>query len=174
MKKNELKVLSGLMKNSRTSDRELANKLGISQPTVSRTRKSLEDEGYIKEYTIIPDFCKLGFEMLAITFLRLRKDLDEDAIKKAREMAKKDLDEGGTETILLERGMGLGANGVVISLHESFQSYTKFKNRLKNYTFLNVAELDSFIVNLKDDVHYKPLTLRTITGYLLELEERKE
>jgi DNA-binding Lrp family transcriptional regulator len=36
MREIELKVLSELMKNSRVSDRELAKKIGSSQPTVTR------------------------------------------------------------------------------------------------------------------------------------------
>lgn len=60
MKNVELKLISELMKNSRRSYRELAKAVGVSQPTVSRTLKKLEKEGYIKEYTMIPDFLKLG------------------------------------------------------------------------------------------------------------------
>jgi DNA-binding Lrp family transcriptional regulator len=48
------------MKNSRKSDRQLARAIGTSQPTVTRIRSRLEKEGYIKEYTMIPDFGKLG------------------------------------------------------------------------------------------------------------------
>jgi len=59
MKNVEWKLISELMKDSRRSDRELAQAIGVSQPTVSRTIKKLEKEGYIKEYTIIPDFHKL-------------------------------------------------------------------------------------------------------------------
>jgi DNA-binding Lrp family transcriptional regulator len=59
------------MKDSRRSDRELAKAIGSSQPTVSRMIKKLESEGTIKEYTMIPDFHKLGFEILAITFFNV-------------------------------------------------------------------------------------------------------
>jgi len=48
MREIEWKVLSELMKNSKLSDRELARKLGSSQPTVTRTRRRLEEKGYIK------------------------------------------------------------------------------------------------------------------------------
>ena len=60
MKEIELKLISELMKNSRRSDRDLAKAIGTSQPTVSRMIGKLEKEGIIKEYTMIPDFGKLG------------------------------------------------------------------------------------------------------------------
>jgi hypothetical protein len=44
MKNIELKLISELMKNSRRSDRELAKAIGVSQPTVSRLIKKLENQ----------------------------------------------------------------------------------------------------------------------------------
>lgn len=64
LKAIELRLVSELMKNSRRSDRELARALGVSQPTVSRMISRLEKEGIIKEYTMIPDFKKLGYNIL--------------------------------------------------------------------------------------------------------------
>jgi Lrp/AsnC family transcriptional regulator for asnA, asnC and gidA len=72
LKDAELRVISELMKNSRRSDRELAKTLGISQPTVSRLIGRLEKEGVIKEYTMIPDFCKLGFNLMAVVMFKLK------------------------------------------------------------------------------------------------------
>jgi len=70
------KVLSELMKNAKLSDRELAKKIGSSQPTVTRTRRKLEKEGYIREYTLIPNFHRLGYEILAVTFFKYKKRFD--------------------------------------------------------------------------------------------------
>jgi len=41
-------------------NRELARSPGVSQPTVSRIIKKLESKEIIKEYTMLPDFQKLG------------------------------------------------------------------------------------------------------------------
>ena len=70
MKDLEIKMLSELMKNSRRSDRELAKAVGTSQPTATRIRTKLEKEGYVKEYTAIPDFIKIGYTIMALTFLK--------------------------------------------------------------------------------------------------------
>ncbi|NIO38282.1 winged helix-turn-helix transcriptional regulator, partial [Candidatus Bathyarchaeota archaeon] len=45
-------LLRELLKNSKRSDRELAKILGVSQPTVTRTRNRLEKNGMIQDYTI--------------------------------------------------------------------------------------------------------------------------
>jgi DNA-binding Lrp family transcriptional regulator len=86
MKDVELKVLSELMMDGRKSDRDLAKAIGVSQPTVSSFRKKLEAEGIIQEYTVIPDFRKLGYEILAVTFIKLRGDLNQEEIEKARKI----------------------------------------------------------------------------------------
>jgi DNA-binding Lrp family transcriptional regulator len=62
-----LNVLRELMKNSRQSDRTIAERLGISQPTVTRARITLEKKNYINRYTAIPSFPKIGYELIAIS-----------------------------------------------------------------------------------------------------------
>jgi DNA-binding Lrp family transcriptional regulator len=71
LKEIERKLLSELLKNSRRSDRELAKAIGVSQPTTTRLRTKLEKEGYIKEYTIIPNFSKIGYTIMALNFIKL-------------------------------------------------------------------------------------------------------
>lgn len=64
-KQKLLDLLYEIMKYSRRSDRELAKTIKVSQPTITRIRKVLEDNGYIREYTVMPALEKLGFEILA-------------------------------------------------------------------------------------------------------------
>ncbi|NWF87116.1 winged helix-turn-helix transcriptional regulator [Candidatus Bathyarchaeota archaeon] len=82
MKEVELKLISELMKNSRRSDRDLAKAIGVSQPTVTRVRSRLEKEGYVKEYTMIPDFSRLGYEIPALTFINSKRRLARKKWKK--------------------------------------------------------------------------------------------
>jgi len=128
----ELRLISELMKNSRRSDRELAKAIGVSQPTVSRMIKKLESEGIIKEYSLIPDFHKLGFEILALTFLDVKNEPKLDKLQ---------------NVMMFERGLGLRNDCVLISLHEDFPSYLEFKRQLE---FLNLSKSDSFLVDLTD------------------------
>jgi DNA-binding Lrp family transcriptional regulator len=131
------------MKDSRRSDRELAKVLNVSQPTVSRTIKKLQKEGIIKEYTMIPDFHKLGFEILAITFLAVEKEPNSQQFERTLSTFQ--------NILMFERGLGLKCSHVVISLHENYSSYAEFERRLKQNDSWTVTDSASFLVSLNGD-----------------------
>jgi DNA-binding Lrp family transcriptional regulator len=167
MKPVELRLISELMKNSRRSDRELARAVGVSQPTISRLIKKLEKNGVIKEYTMIPDFCKLGYELLALTFVKLKESLAAEETEKARETTKQKLRESRHGIILLERGIGLGYDGVIVSLYKDYATYTEHRNEIRQYPFLEVSDVEGFLISLDDEVHYRSLTLQDLARHLL-------
>ena len=74
LKSLDYKLLFELMKNARRSDRQLARVLSMSQPTVTRRRSFLEKE-LIDGYTAIPKWEKLGYEMLVITFVKIKANI---------------------------------------------------------------------------------------------------
>jgi DNA-binding Lrp family transcriptional regulator len=143
LKTVELKLLSELIKDSRRSDRELARAIGISQPTVTRTRVRLEKEKVIKEYTMIPDFRKLGFEILAITFLAVDKEPDLQQSEKTLSTFQ--------NIVMFERGLGLKCSHVVVSLHKDYSSYAEFERRLKQNDSWIVTDSASFLVYLNEE-----------------------
>jgi len=55
MKEKMRRLVSELLKDSKRSDRELAQILKVSQPTVTRMRQTLVKEGIIREFTVILD-----------------------------------------------------------------------------------------------------------------------
>lgn len=173
MKKVELNLISELMKNSRQSDRNLAKVIGVSQPTVTRIRNKLEKEGYIREYTMIPDFSKLGYKIMAITFA-LSRFLGKEEAERAGKTLADSVKEKHFEFIMLERGDGLGFDGVVISLHEDYASYLKVLEWLRQFDFLEMKKINSFLINLKDNVRYRPLTFSTLAKLIRSQAERKE
>jgi len=173
MKKVELNLISELMKNSRQSDRNLAKVIGVSQPTVTRIRNKLEKEGYIREYTMIPDFSKLGYKIMAITFALSRFLKKEEAERAGKTLADSVKDKQ-FEFIMLERGDGLGFDGVVISLHEDYASYLKVLEWLRQFDFLEMKKINSFLINLEDNVRYRPLTFSTLAKLIRSQAERKE
>lgn len=173
MKKVELKLISELMKNSRRSDRNLAKVIGVSQPTVTRIRNKLEKEGYIREYTMIPDFSKLGYKIMAITFA-LSRSLEKEEAERAGKTLADNVKDKQFEFIMLERGDGLGFDGVIISLHEDYASYLKVSEWLRQFDFLEVKRINSFLINLEDNVRYRPLTFSTLAKLIRSQAERKE
>jgi len=147
MKKIMTKLLLELLKNSKRSDRELAKILGVSQPTITRTRHKLEENGLIQDYTIIPDFRKMGFEILAVTFVKMRPGvLIPETIEKAKKYAEKI-----PNAILSCTGEGLGMNGVVISFHKDYADYHRHLNQLRVDWKDFLKDIRSFIVALGEE-----------------------
>jgi DNA-binding Lrp family transcriptional regulator len=174
LRKVEFRLVSELMKNCRRSDRELAKVLGISQPTVSRAIRRMEEEGVIKEYTMIPDFNRLGYKILALTFVRLKRAFTQEKIEKAQEITKKSIETGPFEVVMLERGLGLAYDGVFISYHEDYSSHVKFMKWLRQFDFLELEESGSFMINLDDTVRYRPLTFSTLAKHVKQLKRNKQ
>jgi DNA-binding Lrp family transcriptional regulator len=165
MKKTMKKLLLELLRDSKRSDREIATVVGVSQPTITRMRNRLVEEEVIREFTVIPDFAKMGYEIMAISFVKCRREMGiEESEEKAQKWLKR-----YPNVIFASRGQGMGMDGVVISLHRNYTDYSNFlsENLLKwrddigGYDFMLIS-LDGGIV--------KPLSLK----YLSELEETSE
>ncbi|MGD8506377.1 MAG: winged helix-turn-helix transcriptional regulator [Candidatus Bathyarchaeota archaeon] len=174
MREIEWKVLSELMKNAKMSDREISKRIKRSQATVSRVRSKLEKQGYIREYVVIPDFAKLGYEIMAVTFVKLKKVLNKEDIRKARRISRDRIEEslkiGPFNVIMAERGMGLGYDGVFVSLHENYQSYVKHREWLGRFRFFEMTEVQTFLVDLNDKIRYFPLSFANLARHLLAKE----
>lgn len=159
MKRRETKhadeLLFQLISNSKRSDREIAKTLHISQPSVTRKRKILEKEGYIKEYTVIPDLQKMGYEILAFTFLQFSESRPE-LFSQAREWTKK-----RACVVFSHNGEGLGMNSTIISLHRDYSTFSKLITDLREDWQPNLRDVRSFIVSIKrKDLSIKPFSLR--------------
>jgi DNA-binding Lrp family transcriptional regulator len=171
LKDVDLKLVSELLKNSRRSDRDLAKSLGVSQPTVTRVRTRLEREGIIREYTVIPDFARLGFEIASMTFARLKEPMSHEAteeiMKTAKEMEKKN----PAATLLEMNGIGCDAERVVIALHKNYSEYTDFLRFVKQYPWVKVDEIKSFIIDLSDKTHFRRLTFSALADRVPSMKQ---
>lgn len=169
----DLSVISELMKNSRISNKELSKRIGVSQSVVARAHARLKKEGFIQEYTIVPNFPKLGFTILSLTFVRLDRFLTNEEIGASKELISKTLKAMPLRVVMLERGTGMDSDGVVISYHEDFTAHTKFIDLLKGTGFLKVDEIRSFRVDLKDEVSFVPLTFSLLAEYVSGMRKNK-
>jgi len=164
----ELRLIAELLRNSNRSDRELAEVIGVSQPTISRVKARLEKEGLIKEYTIIPDFAKLGFSLCVFTLGRFQTSNDAASLREYLKANVREL-EGKPQAIWMDSGLGEGFEGIVVSFHETYSEYLKFLSWLKQFSAISAYDLHTFIIDLasKTNTHFRPLTFQTLANYLL-------
>lgn len=142
MKRIDNKLLFELIRNSKKSDRELAKVLGVSQPTVTRTRRRLEKESKIREYTAILDWANMGYEIAAFTFVDISSDAE--IVNKAEEWTRK-----RHEIVFASGGEGMGMNSVMVSLHKDYTSFLDFISEFRRQWADIVKEVSSFVVSLR-------------------------
>jgi len=148
IKKTDLKLLFEFVKNSKRSDRKIANIVEVSQPTITRKRTKLVETGLIRQFTAIPDLDKIGFEIAALTFANMKASTSENPKNprhKEQDWAKKH-----DEIIFAGTGLGMGMNEVIVSVHKSYTDYQKFLKELRTYWTEHVVSIQSFILSLQN------------------------
>jgi DNA-binding Lrp family transcriptional regulator len=126
MKKIDMKLLSELLKDCKRSDRELAKVLGVSQPTVTRMRTKLVKEGMIRDWIIVPDFVKMGYEILAITSVKVK----ETMLMKMKNKTIEYFNNKPNVVMAAGGAQGQGMNGVIVSIHTSYSDFSSFLTNL--------------------------------------------
>jgi len=153
-------LLRELLKNSKRSDRELSKVLGVSQPTITRARAKLMNQGVIKEFTVIPDFAKMGYEIMAISCVKKKTPITTPTEKGMKWMKKH------PNMIFAAAAEGMGKNGIIISLHKDYPDFSKFVSECRKYWGEEIEEYGTMLVSLREKIP-KPLSPR----YLAEPEE---
>ena len=153
------KLLSELLKNSRRSDRDLAKALGISQPTVTRKRARFE-KNFIDGYTAIPKWEKIGFEIVAFTFVRhnikyAKPEVREAAFKKVEEWMMEQ-----PNVIFAIEGQGMGWDGICVSFHKSYSDFIGFMKKHNTELSDLLIDSQSFISNIDPTTIRKPFHLK--------------
>ena len=145
-KQNMIKLLYEMMRNSKRSDREIAKIIGVSQPTITRMRQRLEKTGYIRDYTVIPNLEKLGYEIAAFVFMTT-----SNSNAKSENMNK--WTESNPKIVFSASGDGInGKNSIMVSIHKDFTDYSKFMSELRSKWSENIRNIDGFLVPLKGDI----------------------
>ena len=167
MKDLELRLISELMKNCKRSDRELAKSLGVSQPTVTRTLHRLEREGYIKEYTAIPDFSKLGYELMGFTFVKMKESLSSGEQKEIQEFVNRFAKEHPHAELIAVQGMGLNKDYAFVTFFRDFSDYWETQRLAREVPYSDVNSFESFLVDLKDRNLMRILSMSAIAKHVL-------
>jgi DNA-binding Lrp family transcriptional regulator len=158
LKPIDYKLLFELMKDSHRSDRQLAKALGVSQPTVTRRRAMLE-ENLIEGYTITPKFGKIGFEIVAFTFIKSKLhrtgEEKDEALRRLREAYMKQ-----SNVILVRNGRGMGWDAVCVSLHKNYSDFAQFIREHDSELSDLIVESQTFHADLNPGVVIKPFSLK--------------
>lgn len=162
----DYELLFELMKNARRSDRELAKALGTSQPTVTRKRNFLEKE-LIEGYAVIPKWEKLGYEIFAITFIKIKPSIaSKEKYAPTRIKGLKWL--MSTHSIIMAGACrGMGVDSFMISLHKSYSDYDDFMRSYRLELGEFIDDIQSILVNLCGKEILKPLNFK----YLAEAKQ---
>lgn len=143
----DYRLLSELVRNSRRSDRELAKVIGVSQPTITRRRSMLEKD-LIGGYTAIPKWDRLGYELLAITFVKIRSTIASKV--KYDETRKKGAEWLNQQQCVIMAGAcrGMGIDSFMISIHKSYKEYDDFLRSHRLELGEMAEDVQSVLVNL--------------------------
>lgn len=171
----EVRIIAELMKNSRRSDRAIAQAVGTSQPTVTRTIKKLEEEGIIKEYTMIPDFKRLGYEMMGVVMMGLESPLSKAQFQKIAEATSEIEEDGFHPGLIGVNGMSSNRkNRLYVSFYRDYSDYVQEHRLVQRVPYLRPDSIESFLVDLNDEtVGVGVLSLSAIADSLLKLLEKK-
>ena len=78
-------IIEMLTKDARTPFTEIAKVLGISETAVRKRVKALEEAGGIKQYTVVVDPSKLGYNLVSLTGVDTLPEKIFDVASKLRE-----------------------------------------------------------------------------------------
>ncbi|RLG25325.1 transcriptional regulator [Methanosarcinales archaeon] len=62
----DMKIIDILRENARTPHTEIAARLGVGESTIRNRVRALEESGVIKQYTVVTDPAKLGYNSVAL------------------------------------------------------------------------------------------------------------
>lgn len=159
LKTIDYKLLGELMKDSRRSDRQLARSLGVSQPTVTRRRSTIE-KNFIDGYTAIPKWEKIGFELVAFSFVKhkikyAKPEVRAAAFGKVEEWMMKQ-----PNVILAIDGQGMGWDGIFVSFHKSYSDFAEFMRKHNSELSDLLIDSQSFIADINPTTIRKPFHLK--------------
>jgi DNA-binding Lrp family transcriptional regulator len=146
--------------------RELAKTIGVSQPTVSRMINKLEKEGIIKEYTMIPDFKRLGYQIMAVTLFGKQEPVKEEDRAELRKAALEMERKTPQANLIVVNGIGLEKGRLAINLYRDYQAYTEGNRIIKSLPHVDADEIESFLVDLNDEDNFRMLSMAAVARHV--------
>ena len=161
-----MSLLHELLKDSSRSDRELGRAMGVSQPTVSRLKKLLLEKGVIRGFTVMPNFSKLGYELMALTVVKIKSLLKSaEKRKKGHEIVKKWMMEQ-PNVVFCSYCRGLDTDAFMISFHKSYADFDQFIRKHNQELGYRLMDVKTLLVNLDEKQIIKCLNFESLAEAL--------
>lgn len=68
------RIINMLVQDARMTVSDMSKKINVPRTTIMHRLEKLEEEGYIKKYTAVPDYKKLGYNFVAYVLLRVKRE----------------------------------------------------------------------------------------------------
>ena len=161
-------LLNELLIDSSRSDRELGKIIGVSQPTVSRTKKMLVDNGLIQGFSAIPNFYRIGYELMALTLVKIKSNLSsKDERQKGHDIVKEWMDKQNN-VIFSSYCRGLESDGFMISFHPNYKDFDDFLQKHNRDLGYLLNDVKSALVNLDNEQTIKPFNFKHLAENMKE------
>jgi len=122
-------------------------------------RAQLDKKEYIKTYTVIPDFAKMGYEIFAFTFTKMKVYPSAEKADKILARAKEWVDKH-PNVIFAADGEGMSSDVVMMSFHRNYSKYAEFMRTYAMDWAEMISQFQSFIVSLDSGFKIKPFNLK--------------
>jgi DNA-binding Lrp family transcriptional regulator len=174
LKNPDYKIMLELAKNSKIRDRELGKRLGVSRPTVIRRRTKLE-KGAQLDYTALPNFKKLGFKIMVISFCKWTSAAfaEQDSESEIARRVQKFLRDRPSVIFGSTWGEGLGMNADAISIHRDYSDYDQWLKDVEQEWGKYMTDFSRFIVSLKDDNIVRQITFKPCMEQMVKALTRR-
>ena len=152
-------LLLEYLKDSSRSDRQIAKTLKISQPTVSRMRNRLLEDGLVRHFSAIPDLAKMGYEIMAFSFVKFNMEavskVDKGNVSKLIGRAI-EWSHNNPCVVFDAKAEGMGVDAISVSVHKDYAAYQNFLvESKKTWGTLN-ADVSYLLVDLVGGVAKPP------------------
>lgn len=158
-----MRLLQELLNDSSRSDRELGRAIGVSQPTVSKIKKELLEKGLIRGFTVLPNFFKIGYELMAITLVKERSFFSSTKERQKHHKMVKNWMREQPNVAFCSYCRDLDFEGLMISFHKSYNDFDQFISVHNRDLGHLIKDVKSLLVNLDENQVIKPFCIKCLT-----------
>jgi hypothetical protein len=120
---------------------------------------------------MIPDFVRLGYQMMGVTFTRAPTIEDEEKSVELRKSVEELERNRPFASLMAVYGMGCGKDVMFITLYRNYTRYAEAMRLTKSLPNVGAKEIESFLVDLNDENNYRLLTMKQVARNIQVFED---